>query len=88
MSGNGWTLWLEMVAQEYRERMLRSLPDDFFGDTRPCQDITDGLEVDTEPYDTRRFPTALDGVVSALREDDLSVLFPGLEDSSDGTLLQ
>lgn len=63
-AGNGWTLWLDLVAQEYRERRLRALPPDYFGDTLPIERPTDGFELETEliapDLNTRKFPTLLE----------------------------
>jgi hypothetical protein len=57
MAKNGYTLFVELLAMERRERELAALPADHFGDTEPAPSLRSGDEADTEPYvwDTRQF---------------------------------
>lgn len=75
-AGNGWTLWLDMVAEEHNYRHVLSgdtlpiYPDD----TQASFAITDVFELDTEPYvlslDTPTFPTLIDMTLIELEGDD------------------
>lgn len=80
---NGWTLWLDLVAEEYNYRRVLSgdtLPISL-EDTQASAAITDVFELDTEPYrlslDTPRYPTLLDSALDYLKEG-----------GDDGTILQ